>query len=311
MSRRKRLIQVYKRPGDWKSRAPGVGDFLRGGCHVTELAARYGAEFRFDVSQTEFVSLIVQDPALFCAGDPARIRDAGEHFKDHRPLLAALDAFAASGEEEFYFSTNLGDPFRSSLPAEVKSAMRPFFCFAPEIGQENAADIAFDTYAVLSVRCGDAFFGSRAKRLGLVRRLSLYQLIERDVLSQCPLPIVAMSDSLWLKRALNRRYGMAYAPLPGAHGSSGDVKAVVRDLDLLRRSRLNIHVNIGKPWWSGFSHYTSLIFDIPDRNFVRPVPKPELRWLVGAAGRVPARGFRVAFPSASPTDAPPAPPRHG
>ena len=279
-AKRKRLIQVYKRPGDWTSLPPGLGDFLRGACHVCELAAGYGVEFRIDVSQTEFADFIVQIPELFCAGDPERIRAAGEYFKDTAPLLRAFEAFAASDEEELYFSTNLGDPYRTSLPEAVKVRIRPFFDFAAEIGRENAADIPFEAFSVLSVRCGDFFFGSQTKALTPIRRLSLYQLIEREILPTSPQPLVVISDSLWLKRALARRYGMAYVPLPGEHGAAGKVKAVLRDLDLLRRSRINTHVNVWKPWWSGFSHYTSLIFDVPDRNFAKPLPRPEVRWLL-------------------------------
>ena len=62
----------------------------------------------------------------------------------------------------------------------------------------------------------------------------------------------------------------------------GNVGPVVRDLDLLRHSSVNFHINAGQAWWSGFSHYTSLIFDVPYLN-IAPVKPPKRRpwWRFG------------------------------
>jgi hypothetical protein len=38
----------------------------------------------------------------------------------------------------------------------------------------------------------------------------------------------------------------------------------------LKNSRFNYHINAWVGWWSGFSHYTSLIFNIPSMNFRAP-----------------------------------------
>ena len=56
---------------------------------------------------------------------------------------------------------------------------------------------------------------------------------------------------------------------PG-HGARGDERAVALDLCLLKGSRHNVHINAWADWWSGFSHYTSMIFQIPSTNFRSP-----------------------------------------
>ena len=61
------------------------------------------------------------------------------------------------------------------------------------------------------------------------------------------------------------------------HGGFGNVEPVVRDLDLLKHSCFNYHINAWQTWWSGFSHYTSLIFEIPYLNIAplqSPAPPP-------------------------------------
>ena len=57
----KRVIQTYKPPGRWLGTPPGLGDFVRGACHLFEVLQPLGIELRLDVSRTGFAALIDQD----------------------------------------------------------------------------------------------------------------------------------------------------------------------------------------------------------------------------------------------------------
>ena len=63
---------------------------------------------------------------------------------------------------------------------------------------------------------------------------------------------------------------MAMLPHRSQHGAFGTVLPVAMDLCMLKRSRFNYHINVWSDWWSGFSHYTSMIFKIPSMNFREP-----------------------------------------
>ena len=46
----KKVIQVYKNFDQWKNSPPGLGDFIRGSCHLHELMSSVNVDFKIDIS---------------------------------------------------------------------------------------------------------------------------------------------------------------------------------------------------------------------------------------------------------------------
>ena len=267
----KRVIQTYKAPHQWVESPPGLGDFVRGACHLFETLQRLGVELRIDVSQTEFASLIKQDPSLFHAGEKGRIASAEEYFEDHDHLTLQdrLMTFLRSGETELYVSTNLGAWHRLALPDATRGFIAGFYHFTDEI--EHLTALALPAaYEVLSVRCGDHCYSDPAASVSGDSARLIDSIIERHVLPRTQFPLVVTSDCHELKLDLARRYGFITLPHRSQHGAFGNVRPVAIDLCLLKHSRFNYHINVWADWWSGFSHYTSAIFKIPSMNFRSP-----------------------------------------
>ena len=105
----KKIIQTYKSGRHWINSPPGLGDFMRGTCHLFEKLEGTGVELKVDISQTEFSKLIDFDPSFFHAGEECKIADAEEFFENHENLHTRIDRFLSSQEEELYLCTNLGD----------------------------------------------------------------------------------------------------------------------------------------------------------------------------------------------------------
>ena len=267
----KRIVQTYKTGKDWKESPPGLGDFVRGICHLHEIVSRTsGLELRIDVSQTEFAPLIEFDESAFVASPADRVASATEYFVDHDAFQRDLKAFAASGRNEWYVSTNLGHWRRTSLPSETKTFAKKFYCFKSEVQAANREALGEQPYEVLSIRAGDHFYGESGNRVEQPLQRTLYHLIERRILPRSRHPLVVTSDSYHLKHDLCTRYNLKMLPHASQHGAFGQALPVARDLDLIKHSCFNYHINAWQSWWSGFSHYTSLIFDIPSLNFVWP-----------------------------------------
>jgi hypothetical protein len=267
---RQRVVQTYKPPHAWRHTPPGIGDFIRGVCHLFEHLQSRDLDLRIDVSQTGFAALIEQDDTCFHAGDPARVAAASEHFEDDDALVAELAAFRASGASALYVCSNMGAWDRLTLPSATRQFASSFYHFTESIEATVADAVPATEYAVLSVRCGDHVFGDAATALPVDVAQEVTNIIENGILPQSRLPIVVISDSLALKRQLAERYGLASLGHEPGHGARGDERAVALDLCLLRRSRHNYHINAWADWWSGFSHYTSRIFEIPSTNFRSP-----------------------------------------
>jgi len=193
----KTIIHAYKSGDQWiHSSPPGLGDFIRGTCHLFERLDGTGCVLKVDISQTTFSELIDFDEVI--AGRP---------------------------------------------------------------------------YELLSIRTGDGFVANGRGRNGVrgdLKRI-LFSLIENRIIAHSHSPIVVMSDSHELKKELARRYSFIVFPHAPHHGSSGNALPVSIDIHLLRNSNFNWHINAWQPWWSGFSHYTSLIFTIPSANFRTPL----------------------------------------
>ena len=268
----KRVIQTYKAPGQWRQSPPGVGDFIRGACHLFEILQPLGVELRLDVSGTEFAPLIEQDPAVFHAGEASSIAAAAEYFEehDHPRLRERLTAFARSDETELYVCTNLGAWDRLVLPEATRRFAAGFYRFTGRVESMKAAVLDAPAYEVLSVRCGDDFYDAPDALPPADMARAIDNIIEKHVLPRAGSPLVITSDSHALKRQLSRQYGMLALPHRSQHGAFGGALPVAVDLCVVRNARVNYHINTWADWWSGFSHYTSLIFQIPSINFRSP-----------------------------------------
>lgn len=268
----KRVIQTYKAPGQWRGTPPGLGDFVRGACHLFETLQPLGIELRLDVSRTGFAGLIEQDESIFQAGAEDRITAAAEYFEasDHHALRRRLSAFEKSDETELYLCTNLGAWDRLTLPEPTRQFIAGFYGFTEDVERATAERIQTREYELLSVRCGDQFYGDPGARVSDSDAQRIRSLVEKHVLTRLQAPLVITSDSHDLKMALASQYGMLLLPHRSGHGAYGDEQPVAMDLCALKHSRFNYHINTWADWWSGFSHYTSMVFRTPSMNFRSP-----------------------------------------
>lgn len=267
----KRVIQCYKPPGQWTLSPPGVGDFIRGGCHLFEMLQSQGVEVRFDVSATDFAPLIEQDPAVFHAGTSERIAGAAEFFDEHQypELRERLRSFVRSNDSELYICTNIGAWNRTSLPPETRRFAAGFYRFVDSVESEARA-VGVPGYDVLSVRCGDELFEAPDALPPQDVRDTVARLVRAHVLPHAQRPIVVTTDAHAFKQELSKQFGMLALPHRSQHGAWGGARAVAVDLSLLRDARAIYHINTWSDWWSGFSHYTAMTFQIPSVNFRSP-----------------------------------------
>ncbi|XGV99526.1 MAG: hypothetical protein ACAF41_11385 [Leptolyngbya sp. BL-A-14] len=268
----KKIIQTYKAGKQWHRNPPGLGDFIRGTCHLFERLEGTGCELRVDVSQTEFSHLIAFDPSFFHLGEESKIAAAQEFFEahEHPGMHAQIDQFLNSQEEELYLCTNLGDWSRTSLPHATRAFVQKLYCFNETVTRSSVEQLKQPDYEVLSIRAGDKFIGKEGASVDTTLKQRIFRLIEKKILSVSKFPIVVMSDSYDLKCELADRYGFTMFPHVPQHGAYGNALPVAIDMNLLRHSKFNYHINAWQTWWSGFSHYTSLIFLIPSANFRSP-----------------------------------------
>ncbi|MBW4473044.1 MAG: hypothetical protein KME45_22095 [Stenomitos rutilans HA7619-LM2] len=268
----KKIIQTYKAGKQWQHNPPGLGDFIRGTCHLFERLEATGCELRVDVSQTDFSTLIEFDPSFFHLGEAHNIATAQEFFEthEHQEMYAQVDRFLNSQEEELYLCTNLGDWNRTSLPAATRAFAKKFYCFNESVTRSIAEKLTKPEYEVLSIRAGDQFIGKADGAVDDALKQRVFQIIEKKILPRSTFPIVVMSDSYELKCELADRYHCIMFSHVPQHGAYGNALPVAIDMQLLQHSEFNYHINAWQPWWSGFSHYTSLIFLIPSINFRSP-----------------------------------------
>lgn len=231
-------------------------------------------DLRVDVSQTDFSQHLIFDESIFHEGDAEAVRNTVEYYEDPAALIVKMWEFSLSNEERLYVTTNYGDWRRPSLPAETKSEVRKFLNFRPHVRERNDTWLKLTEFEVLSVRCGDAYFLDPEKRLTRTRERELLDIVQNHVLGS-GLPVVVMSDSLWAKESLGKRFGFLDVPTVPSHGANGNVLPVMMDMELLTRSKRNSHISMAHDWWSGFSHFTSLAFDVPEFNAVAPPRTPE------------------------------------
>ena len=127
----------------------------------------------------------------------------------------------------------------------------------------------------MSIRCGDNFYSNQNDLL--INNLdNLFKIIETEIIPNSKHPLIITSDCYELKVMLAEKYKFIYLGHRSEHGAFGGANSVVKDLEILKRSKFNYHINNWATWWSGFSHYTSLIFDIPSMNFRTPLFEKEI-----------------------------------
>ncbi len=285
------VIQTFKPSNEWYSSPPGLGDFIRGACHVHEMLEGTGIEMRVDISRTGFARFIEHDPALFHASTAEAVAEAEEFFNDEVALRLRLQAFLASDEKVLHISTNAGAWNRTTLPERTRVAMQGLFRFTADIERELAQGLPVQHYEVLSVRCGDRFYGADGRPDDVAFR-TICNLIERDVLPAAAHPVVITSDCHELKLDLARRYGLLMLAHRSRHGAFDDeVRPVAVDMCLLRHSRANHHINAWAGWWSGFSHYTSMLSGVGGLNFRAPYFECEAVSAEGGLAVSPALGM--------------------
>ncbi len=265
----KRIIQTYKAPEDWVKGPPGIGDFIRGACHLFEMLDGAGVEFRIDISRTEFFDLIEYDESIFQIGDAEKIANAALYFVDHAALYQRIVEFLKSQEADLYICTNLGAWNRMELPHKTRDFIRKFYRFNGVVGRLSATVLKGRTYEMLTIRCGQ-FDDEQKGSLDINAKNQILSIIENQILPNAKFPIVVASDSHQLKCELAEKYGFILFPHQTKHGAYGGGLPVVTDLFLLKNSKFNYHINVWASWWSGFSHYTSIIFNIPGINFRAP-----------------------------------------
>lgn len=264
------LVQTFKAPQQWRGDPPGIGDFVRGACHLFERLEGTGIELRIDVSQTGFAHVIEQDPSLFYAGDPQSIADAGEHFEDDARLEVDLRELRRSGSGVLHVCSNMGTWNRVQLADRTRAFIRRFYDFVPEVEAAITSATGGKDYCVVSIRCGDQYFADPEARVDAEAERIICRLLEREVLSAATAPLLVMSDCAPLKRIIAERFNLLTLPHHSQHGAFGHADVVASDLCLLKRSACNYHINAWSDWWSGFSHYTSIIFKVPSVNFRSP-----------------------------------------
>ena len=272
----KTLVHCYKHSDWWQNSPPGLGDFIRGCCHLYELAETHSLGFKIDLSKSGFSKFLDSDPILIVDGDEIEVRQAREFFVNHSSLREEISLFLSDTREALYVSTNLGQWDRITLPLMTKDFMRRVLRFDLRFARDVQNQVAATDYNVLSVRCGDNFYDQPhsippPEYLGVV-----VKLIESHILGVANAPVVVTSDSFALKKWLAQRFNFHILPHRSEHGAFNiNIGPVATDMCLLSMSKMNFHINLWASWWSGFSHYTSLIFDIPSLNFRAPNFSPE------------------------------------
>lgn len=267
----KRIIQVYKAPHQWINSPPGLGDFIRGACHLHELLSTQNIEFSIDISQSDFHNHIIQDDRLFSINDSEDIKNAAEYFTDHISLINDINQFLNSFETTLFISTNYGNWSRVNLPLLTKDTMKMLYVFNDSICFDVSSNIPINEYEVLSIRCGDKFYGNPESALEHSLTSKIFNIIENFILPNLQSPLVVTSDSFHFKKLLSDKYGFLMLPHQSEHGAfNSSCYPVCMDMHLLKNSNYIYHINAWANWWSGFSHFTSQIFSIPSLNFRAP-----------------------------------------
>ena len=267
----KRIIQVFKAPDQWVNSPPGLGDFIRGTCHLHEFLSSKNIDFSIDISQSDFHNHIFQDAQLFSINDSEDIVNATEYFTHHNLLINDINQFLNSSETSLFVSTNFGNWNRVNLPLLTKETMKMLYVFNDSVSFDVSSNIPVNEYEVLSIRCGDKFYGKPEFSPEDSLLSIIFNIIENIILPNLKSPLVITSDSFHVKNHLSEKYGFLMLPHQSEHGAfNSSCYPVCMDMHLLKNSKYIYHINVWANWWSGFSHFTSQIFSIPSLNFRAP-----------------------------------------
>jgi len=267
----KKIINVYKGHDQWLNSPPGLGDFIRGSCHLHELLIGTDIDFAIDISLSDFKNHIIHDENLFSIGEFSSLINAKEFFTDHKLLIQEINEFKKNNEEFLFVSTNYGDWNRINLPMETTNKLQILYNFKNLVSENVTHHIPITNYEVLSIRCGDSFYGISNSQLDSESLKLIFKIIDEVIINNINYPIVVTSDSFNMKKILSDKYGFLMLPHLPEHGAfNSSCFPVCLDMHLLKNSKFNYHINTWANWWSGFSHFTSQIFSIPSLNFRAP-----------------------------------------
>jgi len=229
-----------------------------------------------DVSNTGFAELIDQDPDHFHSGPLEETSCSGEFFSNNnQELWDALNTFKSSDADHIYLTSNLGDWNRHSLPEACRIFGGAFFQFNKTVTNHSDPYTENGPFEVVHIRTGDIYMSRGDQHpKGIIdvsaANKKLQRIIEDSILIESKSPIIIMSDSVELKQHLAQRYGFKVLPHAAEHAAYGGTLETCIDLQILKRSSHNYGINIRHIWWSGFTHYTSLIFNIPSTYYRLP-----------------------------------------
>jgi hypothetical protein len=269
---KKKIINVLKAPNQWGEGVipSGIGDFVIGCINLYELALAENWDIKIDISQTPLADLIIQNQEIFQTSLADEVVNAPvfKNPKKENILEAIKSSFEIQGLENFYLHTNYGFKRRNNLPAALKEWGKKFYCFNDEVSRMAEKITGSGDYSVLVIRCGDYFFQKESSNLVDEKNAPrhIINMIERYLPELHGKKVFIMCDFDDLKIFLSNKYNFSVMPHKASHGASGSMQSVAIDLAILKNSQQNIHINAWAPWWSGFSHYTSLIHSIPTIN---------------------------------------------
>lgn len=268
----KKVINIYKNSNHWLNRPPGIGQFIRGSCYLHEILQPRGVDFKIDISSSKLSYFISDDDEIFSTNKYDSNIKVKEYFaesiRDHGLLVDDLNDFLVNKNLQFHLSTNVGAWDRTDIPVNTKNFIRKLFQFRSEIHQKFKKTIAPADYEVLSVRCGYPQHREIAKLDARGQLDAAVRLIENQILPQIGHPLVISSDSHELKISLMKRYGFLALSHQSTHDGYNDhSEAVAMDMLLLKNSKFTHHINLYADKWSSFSHYISLIHDVPSGHF--------------------------------------------
>lgn len=152
----------------------------------------------------------------------------------------------------------------------TRTFMADVFNFNESVTWCTAIHIPVDFYEVLSIRYGGKFYGQTKHIFDSILTTQLSNIIENSILTNLRHPLVSTSDSYLLKKELVDKYFLILPHYSENSAFDAALYPVCVDMNLLENPKFNYHINLWANWWSGLSHYISLIISLPSVNFHAP-----------------------------------------
>lgn len=278
----KTVINKYKQGPSWQTRHPiGIGDFIRGCCFLISKSHELGFDVEVDLSSTDFAEVIqsFNNPLL-------RQRHQDQSTCDSEELLnfeidnldsvlhARLSDFIDSNSSEWLVTTNAGWWGADKLSPAVKEKIRDLYRFSPAVVNYVRTINLPSAYNILAVRTGDEFKTSSHDYINTTTRVAqLEKAIKKSLRIQPHNPTVLMIDSESLRERLSNSFNFITLPHKAHHGCNNGGFYVAADLHVIKQASAISQINLFGQWWSGFTHYTALIHDIPILHMRREYSK--------------------------------------